>query len=446
MLWSNPAELIDLVVTDALPMNGTRNTLLIVATVALVSACGGRQTRGVDSGGAAESVMTFEPMLIRGSVGEDGVETRADSLTELFNEAGDYLRAESFEEALELYELVEAHADDDELERASVYNGALALEGMEDFAEAAERYRHVIRGWPATDDATDAFFRLAECEAKLENFGRVPPLMDRVRERIGLSLDARFEAHLRAGNAYLEQRLFAEASAEYRGALDLNETARLQWNPESGDADERPLEGDDPLLAHLHFALGRVYHELFAEIRLVLPEARLTQDLIDKTQLFEQAQDAYLDSVRTGNRYWSPAAGFMVGQLFEDYYFDVLATEVPDDFNELELEVYFEELRAYIRPAMERALGVYEHNLAMAYRLGAQNEWVDDTLESILRVHRYLDEQPGWDEEHRLVIEGRHPHSAPREARTPRESVGERTSDAAHETVAGAVGEIPAVR
>src|SRR5690606_22150497 len=89
-----------------------------------------------------------------------------------------------------------------------------------------------------------------------------------------------------------------------------------------------------------------------------------------------------------------------------------LATEVPADFGEVELEVYFEQLRAYIRPAMERALSVYENNLAMAYRLGAESQWVDGTLDSILRVHRYLEEQLGWEEEHQLVIEGRHPHSA----------------------------------
>jgi tetratricopeptide (TPR) repeat protein len=235
--------------------------------------------------------------------------------------------------------------------------------------------------------------------------------MEHVLPQISLSIDERVEARLRWGNALLELRRFDEAALQYRGAIQTNEDALMRFDPESSHVDDRPLDLSDPLLAHSFFSLGRVYHELFSEVRLVLPEEVLTRDLVDKTQLFEQAQEAYLEAVRTGNRYWAPAAGFMVGQLFEDYYYDVLATEVPQDFNEIEQEVYFEELRQFIEPAMERALAVYENNLAMSYRLGANNEWVDDTLASLERVHTYLRTQPEWEVEHEQVFEGTHPHS-----------------------------------
>ena len=383
---------------------------LCAATTAL-AACGGAQT-AVEQGGVEIVSYEFDPLVFYSETDENGdVVDREVDLRALFAEAGDYLSADDLENALRLYDIVLEHVADDEYERITLYNSALSLEGLGRYEEAGQRYARIIRGWASTTDAKDAHFRLAECYARLGQYDAVPALMERVLPMITLSVDERVEAHLRWGNALLEMRRFEEAAGQYRDALRTNEDALMRYNPEAGHPDDVPLDDGDPLLAHSHFSLGRVYHELFSQVRLVLPEEQLTRDLVDKTQLFEQAQEAYLDAVRTGNPYWAPAAGFMVGQLFEDYYYDVLATEVPDDFNELEREVYFEELREFIEPAMERALAVYENNLAMSYRLGADNEWVDDTLASLERVHTYLRTQPEWEEEHRQVFEGTHPHS-----------------------------------
>ena len=385
--------------------------LVIYATAIPLTACGGAQTV-VDQGEVEVVTYDFDPLVFYTETDENGdsIDREVD-MRALFSEAGDYLAADDLENALRLYDLILENVVDSDYERITLYNSALSLEGLGRYEEAGNRYARIIRGWAASTDAKDAHFRLAECYARLGQFDAVPALMERVLPMISLSVDERVEAHLRWGNALLELRRFEEAAGQYRDALRTNEDAMMRFNPEAGHPDDVPLEPGDALLAHSHFSLGRVYHELFSEVRLVLPEERLTRDLVDKTQLFEQAQEAYLDAVRTGNSYWAPAAGYMVGQLFEDYYYDVLATEVPADFNELEREVYFEELREFIEPAMERALAVYENNLAMSYRLGADNEWVDDTLASLERVHTYLRMQPAWEEEHRQVVDGTHPHS-----------------------------------
>ena len=389
----------------------TLGAIGIATAIGTLAACGGAQTTVVQ-GDVEVVTYDFDPLVFYTETGEDGETIQREvDLRALFSEAGDYLGADDYENALRLYDMVLENVENDDYERITLYNSGLSLEGLGRYEEGGQRYARVIRGWPASDDAKDAHFRLAECYAMLGQYDSVPALMERVLPQISLSVDERVEAHLRWGNALLELRRFEESAAQYRAAVETNENALLRYDPENNHPDEVPVELNDPLLAHSHFSLGRVYHELFSEVRLVLPQDRLTRDLVDKTQLFEQAQEAYLDAVRTGNRYWAPAAGFMVGQLFEDYYYDVLATEVPQDFNELELEVYFEELRQFIEPAMERALAVYENNLAMSYRLGANNEWVDDTLASLERVHTYLRTQPEWESEHDQVFEGTHPHS-----------------------------------
>lgn len=390
---------------------------LSVVLLGAFGACAGprAQARGDASGsGSAESVTyDFEALVIRVNTSDEGdYETVVTDVPQLFDEANDYLRADDFENALRLYGLVLDATDDPGYVRVTHYNQGLAYEGLLDFEVAAEEYARVMEVWPASEDATFAHFRLAECYAMTGRYEQVPALMERVLPRQGLAHVDILEAHLRWGYALLEMRDFVGADEQLQGVIQRNERALLAWNPEEIDWTNRPLDRNDPILAQAFFGRGRVYHELFREIRLVLPEERLTEDLIDKTQLFEQSQDAYLAAVRSGNRYWAPAAGFMVGQLFEDFYFDVLATEVPPEFNELELEVYFEELRAFVQPAMERAMSVYENNLAMAYRLGASGVWVDDTLASIERVHVYLQDRTDWESEHRLIIEHRHPRSA----------------------------------
>lgn len=392
-------------------------TLLLVLLALAVGACAGprAQQRAERDAGADAAVVTydFEALVIRASEGDDGAyDSVVTDVPQLFDEANDYLRADDFENALRLYALVLDATSDPAYVRVTHYNQGLAYEGLLEFEAAAFEYATVINDWPASEDATFAHFRLAECFAMTGRYERVPELMERVLPRTGLSHVDILEAHLRWGYALLEMREFIGADQQLSRVIQLNERALLSWNPEDPDWTRRPLDRNDPILAQAYFGRGRIYHELFREIRLVLPEERLTQDLIDKTQLFEQSQEAYLSAVRSGNRYWSPAAGFMVGQLFEDFYFDVLATEVPPEFNELELEVYFQELREFVQPAMERAMAVYENNLAMAYRLGADGVWVEDTLASIERVHTYLQDREGWESEHRLIIEHRHPRSA----------------------------------
>ncbi|MFT4703970.1 MAG: tetratricopeptide (TPR) repeat protein [Bradymonadia bacterium] len=389
----------------------TRLLTLAFAASSVLSAlgCAGSQV----SAGPAEVVYDFEPIIVQAQTGEDGeVRSVTTDVPSLFAEAGDYLVAEDYENALRLYEIVLEATNDEEYQRVTRYNRGLALEGMLQFDEAADDYRRVILGWPASEDATYAHFRLAECLAQTGQYELVPDVMELVLPRAGLALSDRVEAHLRWGYALLEMREFVAADHRLQEAIDINRQALLRWNPEANDWRERPLERNDPMVAQAWFGRGRVFHELFREIRLVLPQDRLTEDLVAKTQLFEQSQEAYLSAVRSGNRYWSPAAGFMVGQLFEDFYFDVLATEVPPDFNELEMEVYFEELRAFIAPAMERAMSVYENNLAMSYRLGSDSVWVEDTLASIERVDEYVRQETNWEAEHRLIIEHRHPRSA----------------------------------
>lgn len=384
----------------------------IVMLSLVFSGCLSRASRPTVHGGDVE-VVEFSELLITSIVDAEGHRAASlRSVDEVFDEANDYLRGDDYANAARLYRFVIESFTEPAYVRTSHYNLGLALEGELHFEDAAAEYQTVMATWPGSEDATWAHYRQAECYSRLGDYEAIPALMQAVLPRSGLHHIDRVEARVRWGNALLEMRRYAEADQQLSDAIELNQRARASWSAASDGVANEPLSDDHAMIAQAHFSRGRIYHELFLEVRLVLPEERLTRDLIDKGQLFEQSQEAYLDSVRTGHRYWGPAAGFMVGQLHEDFYFDILATEIPTHFNELELEIYFEELRTFLEPAMQRAMNIYENNLAMAYRIGAENVWVEDTLASIHRLQSYLFEQQGWSVEQQLIIERRHPRSA----------------------------------
>ncbi len=331
------------------------------------------------------------------------------SVADILDDANAALRAGELATAERLYREIIAEFRDESYVRTAHYNLALTRERALDLDEASALYRLVIETWPGSEDATWAYFRLLECLAQLGRHDEIPALVEALLPRSGLDHGDRVEAYVRDGNALLELRRFTEAERRFEGAIAMNERRRAAWRP--GEPDP-PLDQGHALIAAAHFGRGRIWHELFLEIRFVLPEERMTRDLADKNELFEQAQAAWLDCVRTAHPHWGPAAGYMVGRLHEDFYVDLLATEVPADFDELERSIYFEELRTFLDPALDKAMLIYENNLAMAYRLGAEGVWVDRTLEAIARLRTYREEQLGWDEEHAQVVAGTHPRSA----------------------------------
>jgi tetratricopeptide (TPR) repeat protein len=399
-----------------------RHTHVVLMSVMMtLAACSGSQVRPdsapvavVEGSGpvAEESTeIRMDPMLIRATVDDNGrVSSQTYEIPQLFAEANDYLEAGDHANALRLYDMILDSTTADNWRQVTLYNSSLALEGLGDIRNAQRQYEVLVQDWPHSEDARWACFRLAEIAAMEGRYADVIPWMDHVLAYTQIPVADRVEAHIRTGFARLEQRQFSQAVNQFQAGLTFNEQAS-GWEP-GQSASLRPLAATDEWVAQAHYGLGRVYHLLFSQIRLVLPREQLERDLVDKGQLLETAEANYLNSVRTGHPYWGPAAGYMVGQMYEGFYFDILATEVEPQFNELEVEVYFELIRESIRPAIDRAISIYESNLAMAYRMGASHEWVDSTISRIQFLQDYVHNQTGWAQEQQLIVEQRHPHSA----------------------------------
>ena len=380
-----------------------RRTELFVLIVLVVGVC-------LPGCGARQAVYTvdMDPTVI--SL-EDEDEIIFGDAADLFTEAGDLLRNGQHGPALRRYLLIREVFPDITYMRTVAYNMGLCYEGLDAWEHAADMYSEVVENWPASTDATDALFRWAESKSQLGDYEGVIPLMERALRRARLTLFDRIEAHVRWGNAALELGNFTPAEQHFREAMRQNRQAASRA-PDEFDPANQALPEFHPVLIQAQFGLGRTYHELFLEIKLVLPEDSIRQALIDKGQLLEQARLAYIEAVRAGHPYWSPAAGFMIGQIYEDFYLDILACEVPHHFDEMTMEVYFDELRDYLRPLIERAMSVYEDNMAMSDRMRANSVWVEETQLGIQRIERYLFDEPFQETQEDEILEQRHPHSA----------------------------------
>jgi hypothetical protein len=118
----------------------------------------------------------------------------------------------------------------------------------------------------------------------------------------------------------------------------------------------------------------------------------MKDDLADKVRFFRQAQHSFLDALNVRERYWATAAGLKLGELYEKFYDDLVAAQVPDDFDEHTRELYFRELRQQIQPLLEQSVSIYERNMSMSMRLGTENEWVEETRRRLSRLREMIEE------------------------------------------------------
>lgn len=240
-------------------------------------------------------------------------------------------------------------------------------------------YRRVIKEFRGRSEATDAFFRLAASLGELEQHAEVLEVLDETVERTGLTLADRIEAQTRRGDALYGLGKFSEAEAAYRQTLMTHKRA----DPDNA------LPDDSYFVVGAQYGVARVYQRLFEDIKFKLPVERMEKDLDDKIQLFQQAQGLFIRTIRKGHPYWTTASRYQIANMYEAFYADLLASEIPELTDE-EAELYFEELREKLRPLMEQALQYYEKTIILSERQGVDNEYTERTQKALERLKGYL--------------------------------------------------------
>ncbi|MFW5968785.1 MAG: tetratricopeptide repeat protein [Persicimonas sp.] len=374
----------------------TIGAALLVLLAGLVAGCATSSKETLD-GSPEEEEHNLDPMLIQ--AGEDGEEGRIMEANEVFERGYDAYGDGRYEEAIEYYELLVENFEDSKYYVPALYNAGLSYESLEDWEKAAQCYGYIIEKHPDDDDARDALFRLAAAHHNLGEYQEVVDLMTELMLEEDLNHFDQVEAHLRRAEALLELEEWKEAEEGFRALIEANDEA---------EPAER-LAPDSRLMVQAHYGLGRTYHERVREIPLVLPPERMGEDLEEKGELFANAHTAYIEAIRHHHPTSSPAAGYMVGKLYQDFYADIFNAEIPDDLSDEQITLYFEELRENIRPLVDRAISVYEQNLSFSRRLGTsaeENEWVAETTENLEQLQNFVEDPVTRRRAEKLVARG----------------------------------------
>lgn len=365
--------------------------------------------------------VSLDPMLVRGG-DEEGPGKTVDS-KDVFEKAYEAYSDRRYEDAVEHYETIIEYFDESRFYRPALYNGGLAYEKLGRWEDAARMYRTIIEEFPKRENTTDAYYRLAQVYDGQGRYRKVVDLMTKVMLRDDVGTFDRIEAHTRRSNALLEIGNLKEAGEGFRTVLELNREA---------ERDEK-LPKDSRYIVQTYYGLGQVYQRRQSEIALELPTDKMGDDLERKADLLLKSQQYYLKGLRQKHPKWSVASGYQIGRLYEDFYSDIFAAEIPEDMTDEQVAMYFDTLRERLRPVMERAIGVYEKNLALSRRMGEtpeNNPWVAETAESLRRMKEFLNDPATRERAQELVRQGKDFRALWRPWDTARDRVGSAVDEA----------------
>ena len=262
----------------------------------------------------------------------------------------------------------------------ALWNAGLAHERLSQDALALERFEKYI----ALKNEPDAQLHAARAEYRLGRFAAAADRLHTLASRPGLPLLVRASALLQEGVCRVQGGSRADGEILLRTALDLYENDR-----------DEPV--DPALPAQAEFWLGEAFRGAFREQKLdpaAMDEKGLEGALERKAQFLLSAQGHYLRSIRRGDGEWATAAGYRIGEIYEEFHDQLLQAPLPRGLTDDQRALYQEELRNKVRNLIEKAIRIYEQTLATAQRVGAQSGYVEKTQQALERLRKLLLDAP----------------------------------------------------
>lgn len=329
---------------------------------------------------AAAGAATTRPVVVPAIV----VSPFTDSELEgRFEKARSLLLAEKYKEAAPAFDSLVRLAPDGEVAAPSLYNGALAHEGLGEREAAIERYSTLLQRFPQHPTTRGALFRLSRLDAFLERWTDLVGVSDRILALADLTVIEAIEAHGARALGLIEQDKLDEASHEVGLARDMIEQHRI------GDAGAPPIE-----LATVSFALGEVRRKKSEKIALVPVTPNFAEVLEQRCQGLIDAQNAYTDAMRSFDAHWSAMAGYRVGQLYQTLHRDVMAIPPTAKADTLKKKQLFEgAMRLRYRVLLEKGLKLMDGTVRIGQRTGEDSAWIHRAEEAKRDIERALEDE-----------------------------------------------------
>ena len=333
---------------------------------------------GCAHGGKAPSTtLEMDPIVFQAKKG-GMVEVRDPA--ELFERATEAYRLDHYAEALVLFDQTAAENPGTQHARSSLYNAGLCLEQLGRKPEAAQRFKKLADDYPDSVESLDALFRLGATLSQLKDWSAAEQTQERILGKKNLTLSDRVEAQARLGEARFERGRLDDAERTLR---EMRELYRQHEQEERLDTDY--------FLAMGNFYLAEVSHAQYKLLPTRLPQKQLEQDLEAKARMLLLAQQRYVDAMRVKHPEWATAAAFRIGNLYREFYDDLVGAPVPESLKGEARDVYVEEVRKKVRNLLVKAVSFHEKNVLMAERTGEKNDWVTRSNQQLSELRQLLE-------------------------------------------------------
>jgi tetratricopeptide (TPR) repeat protein len=304
-------------------------------------------------------------------------------LEQQFEAARALLLRESYKEAAERFDRLVRLAPQGDVAAPSLYNGALAHEGLGERLAAVERYQQLIERFPDHATTRGAPFRLSRLFAYLERWSDLNANADRILAMKDLTVLEAIEAHGAKALGLVEQEQIDEAARQVGLARDLIEQHRL------GESGKPPLE-----LAQASFALGEVRRKRSEKVGFDPLPPNFAEVLEQRCQGLLDAQSAFTDAMRSYDAHWSAMAGYRVGQLYQQLHRDVMAIPPTAKSDTLKKKQLFEgAMRLRYRVLLEKGLKMMEGTVRLGARTGEESAWVHRAEEARHDIELALEDE-----------------------------------------------------
>lgn len=363
--------------TPPAPIRRARAALFITTLATLLTACGSRPTRPE----APPVEIEMDPIVVEYDLDaeDDADKIRAYDAQSLFEDGFHAFERHDFAVCDTSYgELIERFPQS-ELVYLALYNRGLCLEQLGEHRRAGTHFRRYAQLAVDLKAQRDGEFRWGYNLVKTGDYPTALALYDRLLAAEDPGPLDRAECHLRRGIAHARLKHPGEAEADFKKAMRFID-----------EGTEGFTQGSE-LLAETHFRRAELYQALAHDVALKLPVSKMREDLDDKVRFFRQSQDSYIKALNVQHSYWATAAGLKLGELYEEFYLDVLGAEIPADFDLVTRRFYLVELRKQLQPLLEQSLTIYEKNITMSERMGAENEWVAATETRLARLRGLIE-------------------------------------------------------
>lgn len=313
------------------------------------------------------------------------------------------------ETAVALFRRVGVAVPDSDIRMTAEYDAAAALINMQAWDRASSVLEEYRRDYPDSEFADDVTQKLAVSYLESGRATAAAAEFERIAEAESSAEGVRREAWWQAADLYRqsgelleEERVLEVVVSRYPSPLaesiearfrllqiagQNNSTAlRTQRLHELVEADARAgTERSD----RSRLLAARATLELADPVRERFADARITQPLADslsrKKSLMEEAVKAYGNAADYGIAEVTTAATFRLGEIYQQFGSDLMASERPADLDELALEQYDLLLEEQAFPFEEQAIELYETNAARTAE-GVYDEWVQKSFAALAKL------------------------------------------------------------